>query len=1094
MPQASSVTDSTAARRGARRWTGLVSFALAIAFLSSVTSISPGATGSSPATRSAAARAASFALPPTTLYSPYGPYLDGSVLVGFHSGVSAGQRHAIENGAGALGARRIGPVIKPAGRGRVTGAEYLAPFALRVPDGRVFSAVARLRRDRDVAYAEPNYLSRTSATEPPNDPFFSKQWGDENTGQKIPFQNGNEELGAEEAGTPGADDHALAAWNALEASGKPVGSRSIVIGEVDTGVAYNHPDLKANIWSNPGGIGENGKKEKCAAKTHGYDVVNQVCNPLDEDTSYGGHGSHVAGIMGAVGNNEAGVAGMNWETTILPVRWVKNAGDKNPTSMLSEALRWLVKAKQEGVNIRVVNDSDVFEGTEPSTELKNAIELLGANGILFVTAAGNTSANNDEASVKRYPCKYDLPTEICVTASTNKDALAGFANYGPKTVDLAAPGQSIYSTLRANNYGYLSGGSMASPQVAGAAALILSVKPSYSPTELKADILEHVDKVPSLEGKIITGGRLDVCKAMPGCSLAIQPIVATNPASSITQTSATLNGTVNPEGPAVSDCHFEYGSSQSYGTSVPCASLPGAGESSVEVSAIVGSLSPNSTYHFRIVATNPGGTSRGNDQTLTTLPDPPTVVTEQASSVTQTSATLNATVNPGGATVQDCHFEYGSSPAYGTSVPCASLPGAGNSAVPVSASVVGLSEKTTYHVRIVATNSGGASQGEDQELITPRQPVPIVATNPASSITQTSATLNGTVNPEGPAVSDCHFEYGSSPSYGTSVPCASLPGAGESSVEVSAIVGSLSPNSTYHFRIVATNPGGTSRGNDQTLTTLPDPPTVVTEQASSVTQTSATLNATVNPGGATVQDCHFEYGSSPAYGTSVPCASLPGAANSAVPVSAMAGGLNAGVGYYYRIVATNTGGTSYGAAQGFTTQPATPPLVQQAPGGQLPSSGQGVLATQEHEPPPVASAQLASRALVVTSSGTVSVEVICSAGEGGCAGTVTIWTLSTLSAHATGHQPKKRRTVVLTLARRSFAVLGGRVSTVRMRLSVKARALLARTNRLHVHATLVTRDPTGTTHTANLAVTLRLASAIRHPDVLGRAQRRPGPR
>src|SRR6202035_3951641 len=153
-------------------------------------------------------------------------------------------------------------------------------------------------------------------------------------------------------------------------------------------------------------------------------------------------------------------------------------------------------------------------------------------------------------------------------------------------------------------------------QVAGAAALILSVKPSYSPTELKADILEHVDKVPALEGKVITGGRLDVCKAMPGCHLAIQSIVLTNPASSITQTSATLNATVNPERAAVSDCNFEDASSPSYGTSVPCASLPGAGESSVEVSAIVGSLSPNSTYHFRIVATNPGGTSQGKDQSL----------------------------------------------------------------------------------------------------------------------------------------------------------------------------------------------------------------------------------------------------------------------------------------------------------------------------------------------------------------------------------------------------------------------------------------------------------------------------------------------
>jgi serine protease len=316
--------------QGSRRGpgsTGLVSFALAIAVLSLVTSLSPGessrgtseqATGSSLASASAPASSVGTVYPPSTRFSPQGPYLAGSVLIGFHSGVSAAQRHAIEHAAGALGARRMGPVLKPVGHGRVTGAEYLSPYELRVPDGLVFSAAARLRRDPGVAYAEPNYLERASAIEPPNDPFFSKQWGDENIGQKIQFQNGNEELGAEENGTPGADDHALAAWNSLEALGKTVGSSSIVIGEVDTGVDYTHPDLKANIWSNPGGIGQNEKKEHiCAAGTRGYNVLNETCNPMDEDKTYGGHGTHVAGIMGAEGNNKEGVAGMNWQTTIL---------------------------------------------------------------------------------------------------------------------------------------------------------------------------------------------------------------------------------------------------------------------------------------------------------------------------------------------------------------------------------------------------------------------------------------------------------------------------------------------------------------------------------------------------------------------------------------------------------------------------------------------------------------------------------------------------------------------------------------------------------------------------------------------------------
>ena len=230
--------------------------------------------------------------------------------------------------------------------------------------------------------------------------------------------------------------------------------------------------------------------------------------------------------MGAVGNNGLGVAGMNWQTTILPVKWMENASSGS-TGALIEALQWLVAARQKGVNIRVVNDSDTFFGTAFSQALSNEIDTLGANNILFVASAGNTGNNNDEVAVQRYPCSYDRPSEICVAASNNNDQLPEWANYGPHTVDLAAPGVSIYSTLREGKYGYLSGSSMAAPQVSGAAALILSVAPSLSATAVKARILEGVDKLPSLAGRVITGGRLDVCKALPGCAPAVSPPVST---------------------------------------------------------------------------------------------------------------------------------------------------------------------------------------------------------------------------------------------------------------------------------------------------------------------------------------------------------------------------------------------------------------------------------------------------------------------------------------------------------------------------------------------------------------------------------------
>jgi subtilisin family serine protease len=432
------------------------------------------------------------------------PFRPGVLLLGFRAGVPAGRRRAIERTAGGEGARQLGPSVAQSKGGRSAAGQRPIPLELRVPAAQVLAAVHKLRRAHEVAYAEPDYLMQASAV--PNDPSFSLQWGDSNTGQLIPTQESEEVLGAPAGGTPGADDSALKAWNVS------TGSPSIVIGETDTGVNYKHPDLAENIWSNPGGIGG------CPKGTHGWNVLNSTCFPMDDDTFYGGHGTHVAGIMGAVGDNSVGVAGMNWHTNILPVKWL-NSNAEGETVSLIAALQWLLNAKQEhGVNIRVVNDSATFIGTAPEPALSNEIEALGAAGILFVTAAGNSGNNNDEESVRRYPCGYDLPNEICVTATNNNDELPTWANYGPHTVDLAAPGVSIYSTLReGSGYGYLSGGSMAAAQVSGAAALVLSVAPSLTPQQLKAEIVGHADPLPALAGKVISGGRLDVCQAMPGC-------------------------------------------------------------------------------------------------------------------------------------------------------------------------------------------------------------------------------------------------------------------------------------------------------------------------------------------------------------------------------------------------------------------------------------------------------------------------------------------------------------------------------------------------------------------------------------------------
>jgi hypothetical protein len=192
------------------------------------------------------------------------------------------------------------------------------------------------------------------------------------------------------------------------------------------------------------------------------------------------------------------------------------------------------------------------------------------------------------------------------------------------------------------------------------------------------------------------------------------PTVVTGAASAVTQTSATLNASVNPNGVEVGECKFEYGATTSYGSSAPCTPAPGSGTNPVAVSAAVTGLSPNTTYHFTVVAKNVGGTSSGSDQTFTTLlPPPPTVVTGAASAVAQTSATLNATVNPNGVQVSECKFEYGPTEAYGSSAPCTPPPGSGTGAIPVSAALESLAENTTYHFRIFATDANGTSVGAD---------------------------------------------------------------------------------------------------------------------------------------------------------------------------------------------------------------------------------------------------------------------------------------------------------------------------------------------------------------------------------------------
>jgi len=482
-------------------------------------------------------------------------FRDGVVLVGLEDDAIPERRAEV---ASAVGAKEL----------RIIGA---GTHVWRVPPGAVPRIVEALRARDDVRYAEPDWIGHADGV--PNDPKFGSQWALRNTGAEVGGTNG----------VPGADEKAVPAWDVT------TGSTSIVVGVTDTGIEYTHSDLATNVWSNPGGI--NG----CAVGTHGYNVLNGTCDPMDDDTSYNGHGTHVSGIIGAATNNNNGVAGINWTTNLLAVKWLDSHAS-GLTSNLITALDWLVRAKQAGINIRVVNDSATFPGTAYSQALSDEIDLLGANDILFVTAAGNSAQSDDDSSTRRYPCGYMRANELCVAATNNTDHLWSSSNYGVQTVNLAAPGSSIYSTLRGNTYGFISGSSMSAAEVSGAAALILSTGYQSAAT-LRSTILSNVDVLASLNGLVQTSGRLNVCNALPGCtpsttttSTSTTSTTSTDPATTTTEITSTTETTSTSTTTATSSSTTTESSTTTTSTAVVCGDVNGDGVINIGDALIVGQL------------------------------------------------------------------------------------------------------------------------------------------------------------------------------------------------------------------------------------------------------------------------------------------------------------------------------------------------------------------------------------------------------------------------------------------------------------------------------------------------------------------------
>jgi hypothetical protein len=388
---------------------------------------------------------------------------------------------------------------------------------------------------------------------------------------------------------------------------------------------------------------------------------------------------------------------------------------------------------------------------------------------------------------------------------------------------------------------------------------------------------------------------------------ATAPTASTGPVTSVAPTTATVSGSVNPNGSATT-WYVEYGTSTSYGPKTSAASA-GSGTTSVPVSALLTSLKPGTTYHYRFVATSTAGTGHGADGILTTS-SAPAAVTSSANNVTPTSASLNGTVDPSGRPTT-WYFDYGTSTSYGKKTPLKDA-GSGTGATAVSAAVTGLTTGRTYHFRLVATNDAGTSRGSDQTFVS--SAAPTVTTKAASSVKDTTATLNGSVDPNGQAAT-YYFDYGTSTSYGVKTPAASA-GSGTSTKNVSAAVTGLAGGAIYHFRLVATNASGTTTGADQTFVTSGQPLSH-TGTPTSVTGTSATLTGTVDPNGHSTS-WHFEYGTTTAYGTKTSSNSA-GSSAGARAVSLPISGLAPGATYHFRLVATSSAGTGYGADAAFTT-------------------------------------------------------------------------------------------------------------------------------------------------------------------------------
>src|SRR5688572_1917506 len=435
------------------------------------------------------------------LLSAAAEYAVGELLVGFRPGVSQDEIARFYRQTGLAECEALDRHV------RGDGARLKL---VSVPAARTLDLIAALERDPRVAYAEPNYLFEPAAATP-TEIFYPSQWNLNNIGRW--------------GSTPDADIDAPEAWKVT------TGSPDVVVAVIDTGVDYNHPDLAANMWTNPfevAGDGIDNDANGYVDDVHGISAVTGSGDPMDLSKTFPGHGTAVAGIIGATPYNE-GFVGIAQRVSMIAVSVFPEKGGASLSDIV-RGVQYINYLKNvQGVNIVATNNSygSVENGapSNASRALKDAMAALdqpGMSPILHVCGAMNDSSDNDVTNVT--PSGYDLDNIVSVAATDWNDQYADFSNYGATTVDLAAPGFAIIQTTAPNDrYNYtFSGTSAASPHVAGAAALVWSAFPKLTAAEVKQRILSGVDPIGQIGNNgskpTLTNGRLNAANALIGAA------------------------------------------------------------------------------------------------------------------------------------------------------------------------------------------------------------------------------------------------------------------------------------------------------------------------------------------------------------------------------------------------------------------------------------------------------------------------------------------------------------------------------------------------------------------------------------------------